>query len=286
MRPMRARLRKPLVRVGSAVASAERHLTAARRPLPDFLVLGAQRAGTSSLYRNLCEHPQVIAAQRKEIHFFDYQHDRGPGWYRARFPLAVQRNAVGRGVGGPAVTGEASPSYLFHPLVPERVAALLPAAKLVAVLRDPVDRAISAFHHLTARGHEHRPMEQAFAADVDRVAPLLDDPSWNVRSSEFLRFAYLGRGRYAEQLERWRVQFADILVLEAGTISTGPGDGYDRVVAHLGLKPWRPESFAELHRGSYRAAEERIRRWLAEYFAPHNERLYELLGTEFDWARA
>ncbi|MGH9027014.1 MAG: sulfotransferase family protein [Acidimicrobiia bacterium] len=282
---MRVRLRRPFVRVGSAIASAERRFTAARRPLPDFLILGAQRAGTSSLYRNLSEHPQVIPAQRKEVHFFDYQYDRGPDWYRARFPLDAQRNAVARGVGGPAVTGEASPSYLFHPLVPPRVAGLLPDAKLVAILRDPVDRAISAYHHLVARGHERRSMEEAFAADESRVVPPPADPAWDRRASELLRFAYLGRGRYAEQLERWHDSFADVLVIETSALTAGPGDGFDRVVAHLGMEPWRPESFTELHRGSYSATEEPVRHRLAEYFAPHNERLFALLGTEFDWTQ-
>src|SRR5580692_9445955 len=120
--------------------------------LPGFLIVGAQRCGTTSMYRALSEHPEVRkAVLHKGVHYFDMNYGRGLGWYRAHFPLA-------RGGG---VTFESSPYYLFHPLAAERIAADLPGVKLIVLVRDPVERAYSAYTHERARGFETESFEQA-----------------------------------------------------------------------------------------------------------------------------
>lgn len=269
------------------VDSAGRILTSPLRPLPDFLVIGAMRSGSTSLYRNLCEHPQVGAAKNKEVHYFDLRHSRGPLWYRSNFPTRAAMRRRSRRLGQPVITGEASPFYLFHPLVPARARAELPDAKLVAILRDPVERAVSNYQMQVRRGLEDRPMADAMAADVARQEhlPPLDAPDWNQRGTEFRRTAYVGRGRYAEQLDRWFAAFPreQLLVVETASLSRHGDDGFARVVEFLGLEPWRPDAFSEHNVASYPPAEADVRAELARYFAPHNARLFELLGVEFDW---
>ena len=124
--------------------------TAGRRVLPDFLIAGAKRGGTTSLWKWLQQHPGVLpmfpaVQQIKSPHFFDIHWTRGERWYRSHFPTraAVDR-AAGR-LGYRPVVGEASPYYMFHPFAPERVAATAPDAKVIMLLRDPVDRAYSNF---------------------------------------------------------------------------------------------------------------------------------------------
>jgi lipopolysaccharide transport system ATP-binding protein len=99
--------------VGDERGLRARLLTAGLRRAPDFLIIGAQKGGTTSLYSYLCEHPSVVAAERIEVHYFDLAYDRPWWWYKSHFP--------GRIGNGRTLTGEASPYYLFHPLVPERV---------------------------------------------------------------------------------------------------------------------------------------------------------------------
>src|SRR5207244_9402765 len=111
--PARAVLRETFRTYGRATASV--------RPLPNFLILGAQKAGTTALYAYLRWHPQITGPSFKEVSFFDRHYARGERWYRAHLP--VRRRGL---------VGEASPSYLFHPLAPERVARMLPDARLVA----------------------------------------------------------------------------------------------------------------------------------------------------------
>jgi hypothetical protein len=105
--------------------------------LPDFVIIGAQKCGTSSLYHLLTRHPHVERAATKELHFFDLLFDEGIEWYRQCFPPPKLKD------GRRTIHGEATPGYLFHPLVPERMAEAVPQARLIALLRNPANRAYS-----------------------------------------------------------------------------------------------------------------------------------------------
>ncbi|HEX9782521.1 MAG TPA: hypothetical protein VGA56_07280, partial [Opitutaceae bacterium] len=104
--------------------------------MPDFIILGAQKAGTTSLYAYLLEHPQVLPARKKEVHYFDLRYERGERWYRSHFPSQRAMQARGRSLGNRVITGEATPYYLFYPRAPERVASVVPNAKFIVLLRD------------------------------------------------------------------------------------------------------------------------------------------------------
>src|SRR4051812_20031887 len=130
------RLKKPLRRVQADY----RHLSAPLRGLPSVLIIGAQKSGTTSLSSYLVEHPDMLPSLRKEVHYFSFNYERGVNWYRAHFPYT---HHLRRG----ALTLDATPYYLVHPLVAQRAAQLLPHAKLVVLLRNPVDRALSHYQH-------------------------------------------------------------------------------------------------------------------------------------------
>jgi hypothetical protein len=236
-----------------------RRLSCRYRKLPDFLIIGAQRSGTSTLYQYIARHPDVRGAFRKEVHYFDIYYERGLDWYRACFPFH-------------GFTGESSPSYLVHPEVPARVRAVLPEVKLIAILRNPVERAYSAYNRNIRRRRESRPFAEAVFSEADS-----------------LEFAYLERGRYAEQLERWLQHFRreQLLVLSAEAFFKNAP--MDRLWDFLGLPAWAGD--AALQRwikekysyGRYAEMDGDVRRKLTEYFRPHNERLYRLVGEDFGW---
>ena len=170
------------------------------RRLPDLLVIGGQRCGTSTLYRHLGRHPDVSPSLRKEVEYFSRRYDRGDRWYRAHFALDVQRDRL---------SFEATPDYLFHPLAAARAATVVPDARLVVMLRDPVARAWSHYHHMVGLGHEHLDFDAAVTAEPDRcaddLARLADNPLHDPVA--LLRYSYVARGRYAEQLARWFEHF-------------------------------------------------------------------------------
>lgn len=259
---------------------ATRWLTAGRRAWPAFLVIGAQKAGTTSLYAQLGAHPAVVPALRKEVHWFDRAHRRGAD-YRAYFPRS---RALARRPGGPGVTGEATPFLLCHPLAPGRVRATLPDVRLVVVLRDPVARAISGYHHAVRHGDEDRPIEVAL--DPDRVEPVgaPDDAAWWDGDNVVRRRGYLERGDYAPQLARWLDRFPreQLLVLDSADVHDGSGAA--AVVEHLGLPPAPTVPLTARNVGAYDpAAVPVVERRLRAYFAPRNDALADLLGRTFPW---
>src|SRR5699024_4454183 len=142
--PIRAAARRSYVALAG--------LTAADRSLPDFILVGGQRCGTTSLFRAFEQHPLIVRPRlNKGINYFDLNYYRGEAWYRAHFP---RRNRTRRVHGVDSVTFEASGYYMFHPLAPARIANDLPDIKIVVMLRDPVERAFSAWKHESARGYD------------------------------------------------------------------------------------------------------------------------------------
>jgi hypothetical protein len=262
-----------------------RRLTSRLRLLPDFLVVGAQRAGTTSLYQYLVAHPQVGAPYRKEVHFFDLHFARGVGWYRAHFPLRARRAAFARS-GKRFLCGEASPYYLYHPAVAERVARTLPDARLLAILRNPVDRAFSHYHHERERGRETLSFEEALEREPERLAGETERVAAGGSSEAHRVFSYLARGRYAEQLQPWLARFPRdrLLVLGSEAFYADPRGAMARVFAFLGLPPH--EGAHRVYNASrYPAMDRATRRRLLDLFAAENQRLFALLGERFDWER-
>src|SRR5690348_836405 len=146
-----------------------RGLTSPVRLLPDFLVIGAQRGGTTSLYQYLQVHPFIEPATTKEVHFFDRRFHKGLAWYRGHFPTALEKYRAEHLRGGMFLTGEATPSYLFLPYIPKRVVRVLPHARFIVLLRNPVERAYSHYRHAVELGHEHLAFEEAIKNQAARI---------------------------------------------------------------------------------------------------------------------
>lgn len=268
------------------------------RLLPDFIIIGAAKSGTTSLYGALTDHPFVMPCttsdphfqNTKEIHFFSSGFQRGEDWYRSHFPLESERREFEAEHGRPFLTGEASPSYILSHRAPGRIRKVLPHVKLLAVLRNPVDRAYSQFQMSRRQGLE--PLEsfkEATAAEEERLGPELARLAADRRyhSPDLGAYSYLARGRYAEQLERWLELFPreQFLFLKAEDLFADPASALATACDFLGLPQHRPEEVSRLNAAEYAAIAPEVRAELAEYFRPHNERLYELVGIDFGWER-
>lgn len=266
--------------------------TSGLRMLPDFIVIGTQRGGTTSLYRYLAAHPGVAPTLvSKGVHYFDVQNDRSEAWYRGHFPPTAYRAWRRRVARQPLITGEASPYYLFHPAVPERVAAMLPDVKLIAMLRDPVKRAFSHYHHEFEGGFETlHTFEEAIDAEPGRLEGeaerLLADPGYV--SFAHQHHSYLARGHYAEQLQAW---FAHIprerfLIFTSEEFYRDTATVYGTVQDFLGLPHHPLAEFKTYNAHSYPPMDPATNGRLREHFRDPDRALCELLGRELGWDRA
>ncbi|MDG4780904.1 sulfotransferase [Micromonospora sp. WMMD961] len=249
------------------------------RPLPDFLVIGGQRCGTTSLYHHLAAHPRVRVASGKELQYFSVHHGRGARWYRGHFPrLAPDQR-----------TFEASPYYLFHPSVPQRVAATLPQARFVALLRDPVQRAYSHYLHTRSYGLEPLSFVDALDAEEERLARATrGGPNTRAAHRALRNHSYAARGRYAEQLERWfaHVPRDRIHVARTEDLHADPARTYGAILDFLDLPAFTPEAFTRHTRRVDEGASQltpELRDRLAGYFAPYNADLAALLDWPDPW---
>jgi Sulfotransferase domain len=279
--PVRAILRG-ITRPVRELRDGYRYLTAPRRGWPSALIIGAQRSGTSSLFNYLARHPHVRAPVTKEVHYFDFHFRKPVLWYRGRFPYSRKLRAG-------ALTFEASPYYLAHPLVPGRAARLLPEVKLIALLRNPVDRTLSHYHHEVRGGRESLSFAEAIEREAERLAGeeerLGNDPEYY--SFNHHRYSYTTRGLYLQQLRRWMVHYprGQLLVLQSEWLFRDPAAATAAVHDFLGLGPFRLPSYRPYYGGHYeRAMPEELRAKLVRYFAPHNCELFQWLGEHYDWS--
>lgn len=284
-RAVRAALGQEGIRAVVQARVIPRLPTATQRTLPDYIIIGGQKCGTTSLDAYLRQHPWVLQSLYKEIHFFDLHFRKGLSWYRAHFPTRSRMDRAASRLGGRPITGESTPSYLFHPLAPRRVAQTLPDVKLIALLRNPIDRAHSHWQQIVDWNEETLPFEDAIEAEAERL-PKHPEQLTDLRLlDDYLRFSYLARGRYAEQLERWFELFPreQMLIVLFDDLVADPSAICTRVTKFLGLPEFNMAVFPKMASRPRQTMKPETRQRLRDYFHPHNERLSRLLGRGLSW---
>jgi hypothetical protein len=266
--------------------------TTGMRSLPEFLIIGGQRCGTTSLYQYLARHPAVApAALNKGIHYFDTNFDRSIRWYRSHFPTDAYKATLRLRRGVPRViTGEGTPYYVFHPLAPGRIAEALPDARSILILRDPVERAQSHYQHEVARGFETLPFEEALEREDERLAGeeerMLADPLYFSYSHQ--HHSYVARGKYLAQIERWLSFFPreQLLIMDAGDLFRDPDAAFRSVLRFLGLEEISLSGYAKMNAHTYSTMSGRARTFLESRFEESNRALGAFLGRDLGWSGA
>lgn len=246
------------------------------RELPTFLIIGTQKGGTSSLFEYLLQHPRVQGSFIKEVQFFTGRHWVGRRGYKAFFPRKrVDTQHI----------AEATPLYLFSPDAPPRIHAMLPQVKLIALLREPVERAYSNYMHNRRRGHETRTFEECIAADI--ASARISGGPGPCPGEDALAFrhrSYVRRGLYAQQLERWYGLFPreNIRIFKAEDFFADPAAVTEQAMRFLGL-PDHPVNTGKAY-NQFSYDRKRLDQFpdLAEYYRLPNEQLKALTGIDWD----
>ncbi|MEG3839904.1 tetratricopeptide repeat protein [Microcoleus sp. herbarium14] len=238
---------------------------------PNFIIIGSQRCGTTSLYTYLAQHPQILTPIKKEMDFFSWHFHRGIDWYLAHFPPMLP--------GTQFLTGEASPSYFDCREAPERLYSAFPEVKLIVLLRNPVDRAISQFYRLTDLNWEVRSLDRAISDEIERLA---QNPAYIIGEEPG---NYLARGRYIEFIKNWLAFFPkeQLLVLKSEDFYAGAATTVKQVLEFLDLPEYQLPEYQNANPGSYQPIGDGVRDWLKDYFTAYNQELEEYLGRRFNW---
>jgi hypothetical protein len=268
---------------------------------PSFLVIGAQKCGTSALYEYLSKHPDITPAPIKEIHFFDQDttYGRGLTWYHSHFPLPFK-------LGPQAICFEATPSYLYRPASAQRIHDYDPGIKLIVLLRNPVDRAYSQWNMYRIMLSKNRQLlyrassdsDEAIRRWVDRILSsdsffelnkvLREELEMILSGDDNPEPSYIRRGLYYEQMIRYLKYFDrdQIFVIDSRSLMRNPVSVLNSVTEFVGVSShdWRREKFPLIQARPYQEdMSAKTRTMLHDFFSPHNEKLYQLLGHNFGW---
>lgn len=263
-----------------------RYLTAPIRVLPDFVIIGCQKCATTSLYDYLVQHPNIAAATQKEIHYFDSNYNIGINWYKSFFPTVFSKNSM-KCAKQKFVTGEASPMYIFNPIVPKRMSKILPNVKLIAILRNPIDRAYSHYSMQVKNGYEKLSFEEAINSEEKRISGEREkeEKDENYVSINLRDYSYLSRGLYADQLKIWMNYFPknQFLVLRTEDLENNPKHTMNQIFEFLEVPTYEIHALKKMNVGKYSVMNTSTRKMLIDYFKMPNEQLNKLLNKNFDW---
>lgn len=245
-------------------------LTQSYRKIPDFLIIGVQKGGTSSLFSYLKYHPQIKLPIKKEIHYFNIYYDKGIKWYRAYFPPQSSDY----------LSGEASPDYIFHPQAPTRVKDLNPSMKLIVLVRDPIARAYSAYQMNKRMGIDKRAtFEDAVKYELDHTEAYKD-----VYNYQRHNFFYLERGLYYKQLSHWEEQFdkSQMLVIKSEDFFIETTAVLENIQKFLGINTLMPPTLKPMNVGDYPSLSDDTYTSLQTYYKEDSEKLKTEWQIEFD----
>ena len=268
-----------------------RKMTSRLRQLPDFIIIGAGRAGTTALYSYLIQHPLIAAALTDnnesvaDLHFFEYMISNNIQWYKSHFPILFSKSNKHK---NSFITGEYTSTYMYHPDVPKRIFNLLPKIKLIVILRNPIDKAYSTYQQQFRFGEYTTSFEDTINAEFRRIDLNKDFPELNSNNYDFENFVtqnIIRHGVYADYLETWLKIFdrKQILILNSDDLKKSTKETLRRVFNFLNVSNYDIKDTSQVNVGKYPPINKITRKKLIEFFKPHNQRLNKLLDTEFNW---
>ena len=262
-----------------------RKATGFLRALPGFIIIGSGRGGTTGLYYTLATHPNIMRALLKEPSFFSSRYFNCSFSYKSIFPILFLKKIFNQ----KGITGEASVDYLYYPHAPKRIAQMIPAVKIIAMLRNPINRAYSHWSLNLRKGDENLSFEDAIEKEEERIAGEMKRMITDERyySWRFRRYAYKERGKYADQIVAWFETFPkeQILIIKSEDYFNNSSKVLKTILDFLSLSPYEFKGVRKVFPGRYEPMYTNTRKYLIDYFKPHNEKLYKLLGISFDWDR-
>jgi len=257
-------------------------ITSSLRVLPDFIIIGTARSGTTSLFYNICEHPSVIPSAYDEIGFFDSNYHLGINWYRSMFPTKKHMEKIKKNTKF-AITGEDTPFYIWSPIVARRISKIIPHVKLIVLFRNPVDRAYSNYHLGVRAGTENLSFEDAIQSELDRLK------NTEIENDDVKKYtiprSYLAKGFYSDQLKIWLKLFKpeQLFITSTEDFEQNAENILNKIYNFLEIPQINFKNLEKHKVGTYSPMKDETRKFLIDLYKTHNEELFEMIGKDFDW---
>jgi len=263
-------------------------LTGSIRVLPDFLVIGAKRCGTTSLFYHLPEHPCISKSPYDNMGFFNDNFHLGINWYKSFFPTIFTRNKI-KSKFGDCMTFDVTTTYMEEESTANNVYQTKPNMKIIVILRNPVDRAYSHYHVNVKEKSEKRSFEDAIFEEMNRIKSerIIQNKNKNLRVFTPNNIHYLKKGFYALQLKSWFKIFPreQILVLSTEEFQEDQNIIYKKIFDFLNIPNMKIKSTEKMEKGNYIPMKHDTQNLLLDYFRQYNYELFELINSEFDWKK-
>ena len=260
-------------------------LSSGFRVLPNFIVIGVGRGATTTLHHNLSKNPCLHSAAYDEAGFFDDNFHLGESWYRSLFPTKFTKNKIIKNYNH-FLSYEVTPSYIRKPWVARRIKKLLPNVKLIAILRNPVDRAYSHYNMGVNESNHKRSFEEVIKMDLDLLERSKESKSdSDTYFKTIVEKSYLARGFYAEQLKFWFKLFdkKQIHITTTENLAANPNETFNEIFNFLDIANFKISNLENKRKGNYSPLDKDIKFQLTSFFKPYNEELYKLIGKNFNW---
>jgi len=260
-------------------------LSSGIRVLPDFIVIGVGRGATTTLHHNLSKHPCLFSAAYDEIGFFDENFHLGESWYRSLFPTKFTKNKTIKNYKN-FLSYEVTPSYIRKPWVARRIKKLLPNVKLIAILRNPVDRAFSHYNMGVNESNDERSFEDVIEKDLKLLESSKDhENKSDTYFKTIVENSYLARGFYAEQLKIWFEIFdkKQIHITTTENLATNSDNTFNEIFKFLEIPDFKILNLESKRKGNYSPLNKDMKTQLTNFFKPYNDELYQLIGKKFNW---
>ena len=256
------------------------------RVLPDFFVIGVVRSGTTSLYHYLGQHPSIKRASYDELGYFDDNYHLGQNWYKSLFPTKYTKQKIQKKF-GKFLTYDVTPFYIYNPLVVQRIFKNFPDAKIIANLRNPIDRAYSNYTIAFQDGDISSTFEEVIQSEVEEIEKSKQKPDDKSFLVDVFYEKILTRGFYAEQLKIWYDTFPknNLFMISSEEFANNPDNVLKEVFEFLEVPYVKIKDLTKQNKRNYNPMKEETRNFLIDYFKPHNQNLYELINKKFDWDR-
>lgn len=264
------------------------------RVLPDVIIVGAQKGGTTSLYNYLIQHNAIHPANldysylSKEIHYFSLYPFKSKQWYKSHFPFQLSKFFKKNVLNNEFISLEATPYYMYHPLAAKRIKKTIPKAKIIILLRDPVERAISHYYHNVSAGREPLEMMKAFTQYQNMVAAehkkLMAKRNYSNIEHGFK--SYLERGIYLPQIKSYHHVFGrkQVKIIHSHNLFNQPNDILKQVFEFIGISNMTVNNKKVYNQSlADKDVSDEALHFLSEYYKPHNQKLFEYLDQTFDW---